>query len=188
MAQAVREFEGISLPPVGKYELDPTHTEIGFVARHMLTKVRGRFTEFNGTIEVAERPEDSTVNVEVKTGSVQTNTDQRDDHLRSADFFESEEYPVMTFRSTGWRHTGGSSFELVGELAIRDVTKPLTLEGEFHGWGKDPFENTKIFAEAKATVEREDWDLTWNVAVETGGFLVSKKIDIVIDIEAALVG
>jgi polyisoprenoid-binding protein YceI len=188
MAQAVREIEGISLPPAGKYELDPTHTEIGFVARHMLTKVRGRFTEFNGTIEVAERPEDSTVNVEVTTGSVQTNTDQRDDHLRSADFFESEEYPVMTFRSTGWRHTGGSSFELVGELTIRDVTKPLTLEGEFHGWGKDPFENTKIFAEAKATVEREDWDLTWNVAVETGGFLVSKKIDIVIDVEAALVG
>jgi polyisoprenoid-binding protein YceI len=188
MAQAVREIEGISLPPAGKYELDPTHTEIGFVARHMLTKVRGRFTEFNGTIEVAERPEDSTVNVEVTTGSVQTNTDQRDDHLRSADFFESEEYPVMTFRSTGWRHTGGSSFELVGELTIRDVTRPLTLEGEFHGWGKDPFENTKIFAEAKATVEREDWDLTWNVAVETGGFLVSKKIDIVIDVEAALVG
>jgi polyisoprenoid-binding protein YceI len=188
MAEAVREIDGVSLPPAGKYELDPTHTEIGFVARHMLTKVRGRFTEFDGTIEVAEVPEDSSVNVEVKTASVQTNTQQRDDHLRSADFFESEEYPVMTFRSTGWRHTGGSSFELDGELTIRDVTKPLTLEGEFHGWGKDPFENTKIFAEAKAKVEREDWDLTWNVAVETGGFLVSKSIDIVIDVEAALKG
>ena len=188
MAQAVREIEGVSLPPAGKYELDPTHTEIGFVARHMLTKVRGRFTEFEGTIEVGERPEDSTVNVEIKTASVQTNTDQRDDHLRSADSFESEEYPVMTYRSTGWRHTGGSSFELDGELTIRDVTRPLTLEGEFHGWGKDPFENTKIFAEARATVEREDWDLTWNVAVETGGFLVSKKITIVIDVEASLVG
>jgi polyisoprenoid-binding protein YceI len=188
MAEAVREIDGVSLPPAGKYELDPTHTEIGFVARHMLTKVRGRFTEFDGTIEVAEVPEDSSVNVEVKTASVQTNTQQRDDHLRSADFFESEDYPVMTFRSTGWRHTGGSSFELDGELTIRDVTKPLTLEGEFHGWGKDPFENTKIFAEAKAKVEREDWDLTWNVAVETGGFLVSKSIDIVIDVEAALKG
>ncbi|HWC70008.1 MAG TPA: YceI family protein [Actinomycetota bacterium] len=188
MAEAVREIDGVSLPPAGKYELDPTHTEIGFVARHMLTKVRGRFTEFDGTIEVAEVPEDSSVNVEVKTASVQTNTQQRDDHLRSADFFESEDYPVMTFRSTGWRHTGGSSFELDGELTIRDVTKPLTLQGEFHGWGKDPFENTKIFAEAKAKVEREDWDLTWNVAVETGGFLVSKSIDIVIDVEAALKG
>ena len=188
MTEAVREIDGISLPPAGKYELDPAHTEIGFVARHMLTKVRGRFTEFEGTIEVAERPEDSKVNVEVKTGSVQTNTDQRDDHLRSADFFESEEYPVMTFRSTGVRHTGGSNFELEGELTIRDVTKPITLEGEYHGWGKDPFENTKIFAEAKATVERENWELNWNVAIETGGFLVSKKIDLVIDVEAALVG
>jgi len=188
MTQAAREIEGVSLPPAGKYELDPSHTEIGFVARHMLTKVRGRFTEFDGMIEVAERPEDSSVNVEVKTASVQTNTDQRDDHLRSADFFGSEEYPLMTFRSTAWRHAGGSSFELVGELTIKDVTKPLTLEGEFHGWGKDPYENTKIFAEAKATVEREDWDLTWNVAIETGGFLVSRTIDIVIDVEASLVG
>lgn len=188
MAQAAREIEGISLPPAGKYQLDPAHTEVGFVARHMLTKVRGRFTEFEGTIEVAERPEDSTVNVEVKTASVQTNADQRDEHLRSADFFESEEYPVMTFRSTSVRQTGGASFELEGDLTIRDVTKPITLRGEFHGWGKDPFENTKIFAEARATVEREDWDLTWNVAVETGGFLVSRKIDIVIDVEASLVG
>jgi len=188
MAEAIREIDGTSLPPAGKYELDPTHTEISFVARHMLTKVRGRFTEFEGTIEVGERPEDSGVNVEVKTGSVQTNTDQRDEHLRSADFFESDEYPVMTFRSTSVRHTGGSSFELDGDLTIRDVTKPITLEGEFHGWGKDPFENTKIFAEATTTVEREDWDLTWNVAVETGGWLVSKKIDLVIDVEAVKVG
>jgi len=188
MAQAVHEVQGISLPPAGTYRLDPTHTEIGFVARHMLTKVRGRFTEFEGTIEVAERPENSSVNVEVKTASVQTNAEQRDEHLRGADFFESEEYPVMTFRSTGVRPTGDSSFELDGELTIRDVTRPITLEGEFHGWGEDPFENTKIFAEAKATVVREDWDLTWNVAVETGGFLVSKKIDIVIDVEAARVG
>ncbi len=188
MDQAVREIDGVSLPPAGKYQLDPDHTVIGFVARHMLTKVRGSFTEFDGTIEVAERPEDSTVNVEVKTASVQTNTQQRDDHLRSADFFDSENYPVMTFRSTGWRHAGGRKFELDGELTIRDVTRPITLEGEFHGWGKDPFENTKIFAEARTTLDREDWDLTWNVAVETGGFLVSKKIDVVIDVEASLVG
>jgi polyisoprenoid-binding protein YceI len=188
MSEQTREIDGVSIAPAGKYELDTSHTEIGFVARHMLTKVRGRFTEFDGVIEVAERPEDSSVNVEVKTASVQTNTQQRDDHLRSADFFESEEYPVMTFRSTGVRRIGGSNFELDGDLTIRDVTKPITLQGEFHGWGKDPLENTKIFAEARATVEREDWDLTWNVAVETGGFLVSKTIDIVIDVEAALAG
>jgi polyisoprenoid-binding protein YceI len=188
MAEAVREIDGISLPPAGKYDLDPTHTEVSFVSRHMLTKVRGRFTEFDGTIEVGERPEDSSVQVEVKTASVQTNTQQRDDHLRSADFFESDEFPVLTFHSTGVRHTGGGNFELDGDLTIKDVTNPITLEGTFHGWGKDPYDNTKIFAEAKTTVEREDWDLTWNVAVETGGFLVGKKVDLVIDVEAMKVG
>lgn len=188
MLQQVREIDGVSVPPAGKYELDPSHTEVGFVARHMLTKVRGRFTEFSGTIEVGDTPETSTVEVEVKTGSVQTNFQQRDDHLRSADFFETDAHPVMTFRSTAIRHTGGSGFELDGDLTIRDVTKPITLEGEFLGWGKDPYENTFFSAEAKTTVEREDWDLTWNMAVETGGFLVSKKVDLVIDLEAKQVG
>jgi polyisoprenoid-binding protein YceI len=188
MSQQVREIDGVSVPPAGKYELDPSHTEVGFVARHMLTKVRGRFTEFSGTIEVGDTPETSSVEVEVKTGSVQTNFQQRDDHLRSADFFETDAHPVMTFRSTAIRHTGGSGFEVDGDLTIRDVTKPITLEGEFLGWGKDPFENTFFSAEAKTTVEREDWDLTWNMAVETGGFLVSKKVDLVIDLEAKQVG
>ena len=184
MLQQVREIDVVSVPPAGTYELDPSHTEVGFVARHMLTKVRGRFTEFSGTIEVGETPEESSVEVEVKTDSVQTNFQQRDDHLRSADFFETDAHPVMTFRSTAIRHTGGSSFELDGDLTIRDVTKPITFEGEFLGWGKDPYENTFFSAEAKTTVEREDWDLTWNMAVETGGFLVSKKVDLVIDVEA----
>ncbi len=188
MAQEAREIDGVSLPPAGKYELDASHTEVGFVARHMLTKVRGRFTDFSGTVEVGETPESSAVEVEVKTGSVQTNFEQRDDHLKSADFFEVDAYPVMTFRSTAIRHTGGSSFELVGDLTIRDVTKSITLDGEFLGWGQDPYDNTIFSAEAKTTVEREDWDLTWNVAVETGGFLVSKKIDLVIDVEAKKVG
>ena len=188
MGTQAREIDGVTLPPAGKYELDPSHTEVGFVARHMITKVRGRFTEFSGTIEVGETPESSHVEVEVKTSSVQTNFQQRDDHLRSADFFESDEYPVMTFRSTAVRHTGGGGFELDGDLTIRDITKPITLEGEFLGWGKDPYENTFFSAEAKTTVEREDWDLTWNMAVETGGFLVSKKIDIVVDLEAKLAG
>ncbi len=188
MAQAVREIRDVSIPPAGTYELDASHTEVGFVARHMLTKTRGRFTEFSGTIEVGDTPESSSVQVEVKTDSVQTNFEQRDNHLKSADFFESDEYPVMSFRSTAIRHTGDSSFELDGDLTIKDVTKPITLKGEFNGWGKDPFDNTKIFAEASATVEREDWDLTWNVAVETGGLLVGKKVDIVIDVEAIKVG
>jgi len=188
MSEQAREIDGVSVPPVGKYELDASHTEVSFVARHMLTKVRGRFTEFSGTIEVGDTPETSGVEVEVKTDSVQTNFEQRDNHLKSADFFETDEFPVLTFRSTAIRHAGGSSFELDGDLTIRDITKPITIEGEFLGWGKDPYDNTIFSAEAKTTVEREDWDLTWNVAVETGGFLVSKKIDLVIDVEARKVG
>ncbi|MDH4112865.1 MAG: YceI family protein [Actinomycetota bacterium] len=188
MSQAVREIDGISIPPAGKYELDISHTQVGFVSRHMLTKVRGRFTDFEGTIVVGDTPESSSVEVEVKTASVESNFEQRDNHLKSADFFETDEYPVMSFHSTAVRHIGGSSFELDGELTIRDITKPITLKGEFLGWGKDPYDNTFFAAEAKTTVEREDWDLTWNVAVETGGLLVSKTVDIVIDLEARLVG
>ena len=187
MATEQREIDGVTLPPAGKYELDASHTVIGFEARHILTKVRGRFDEYSGTIVVGETPADSSVDVEVKTASVTSNFQQRDDHLRSADFFESDEFPVMTFHSTAIRHTGGTGFELDGDLTIKDVTKPITLTGEFLGWGTDPFEKTFIAAEAKTSVDREDWDLTWNMAVETGGWLVSKKIDIVIDIEAKLV-
>ena len=136
-AQEARELDGVSLPPAGKYELDESHTVIGFEARHILTKVRGRFTDYHGTIVVGDSPETSSVNVEVKTASVETNFQQRDDHLRSADFFESDEYPVMTFDSTAIRHTGGTGFEIDGDLTIKDVTKPITLTGEFLGWGTD---------------------------------------------------
>ena len=187
MAEATKEIGGLPLPPPGKYELDLAHTAVEFVARHILTRVRGRFTDFSGWIEVAENPEASSAHVEIKTASIQTNTEQRDEHLKSDDFLNVEKWPVMSFHSTAIRHTGGTGFELDGDLTIKDVTKPITLTGEFLGWGTDPFEKTFIAAEAKASVDREDWDLTWNMAVETGGWLVSKKIDIVIDIEAKLV-
>lgn len=188
MTETHREIDGISIPPAGKYELDVSHTEVGFAARHMLTKVRGRFTEFEGTVEVGDSVEESRIDVEIKTGSVQTNFEQRDAHLRSADFFDVDEHPVMSFRSTAIRHTGGANFEVDGDLTIRDVTNPITLRGQFLGWGTDPYDNTIFSAEASAKVEREDWDLTWNVAVETGGFLVSKDVELVIDVEARKVG
>lgn len=188
MADAVREIDGISLPPAGKYELDVTHSQVEFVARHMLTKMRGRFVEFEGTIVVGDGPADSGVEVEMKTDSVQTNQEQRDEHLRGADFFDVEHYPVMTFRSTAVRHSGGNAFELDGDLTIKDTTKPLTLSGEFLGWGEDPYGNTVLSASAKAEIMREDWDISWNVAVETGGFLVSKKIGLEIEVEARKVG
>jgi polyisoprenoid-binding protein YceI len=188
MATAAHEIVGVELPPAGKYELDASHTEVGFVAKHLLTKTRGRFTEFSGTNEVGDTPEASSVEVEVRTASVQTNFEQRDEHLKSPDFFEVEEYPVMTFRSTEIRHTGGPNFELDGDLTIRDVTKPVTLSGEYLGTGTDPFGNTYFSAEASTKVDREDWGLTWNMAIETGGFLVGKKVELVIGVEARKVG
>jgi polyisoprenoid-binding protein YceI len=180
--------EQVTAPPAGEWELDTAHTMVEFVARHMLTKVRGRFTDFQGTIEIGEKPEDSSVTVEIRTNSIQTNQEMRDNHLRSSDFFEIETYATITFRSTAVRLTGGNEFELDGDLTIKDVTNPVTLKGEFHGWGPDMEGTPVLFASAKTTVEREDWDLTWNMAVETGGFLVSKKVDLEIEVEAKKVG
>src|SRR3989441_6662506 len=137
MAEAAvpsREYQGVSIPPVGIYELDPTHTVVGFVARHMLSKVRGQFTEFTGTIEVGDSLEDSRVDVEVKTDSITTHTEKRDQHLMSGDFLEIERHPVLTFKSTAVRPTGGTSFELDGDLTIKDITRKVTLSGEILGW------------------------------------------------------
>jgi len=182
-----REYEGVSIPPAGMYELDPVHTVVGFVARHMLSKVRGQFTEFTGTIEVGDSLEDSRVDVEVKTGSITTHTEKRDQHLMSGDFLEIEKYPVLTFTSTAVRPTGGTSFELDGDLTIKDITRPVTLSGEFLGWGPDMEAEPMFAASARTTIDREDWGMTWN-AVEAGGFLVGKKVDLEIEVEAHRVG
>jgi polyisoprenoid-binding protein YceI len=175
-------------PAVGKYELDQAHTAVEFVARHILTKVRGRFTDFSGWIDVAEPIEGSSVHVEVKTASIQTNTEQRDEHLKSDDFLNVEQYPVMTFDSTAVRHTGGVGFALDGELTIRDQTRPITLVGEYLGTETNPYGKTVLAATARATLEREDWNVSWNMVLETGGFLVSKKIDLELEIEAIKTG
>ena len=185
MAQSVKEIEGVTLPEPGTYELDVAHTAVEFVARHMLTKVRGRFTDFSGTIEVAERPEDSSVKVEIQTASIQTDTEMRDNHLKSGDFLLIEEYPLITFTSTAVRPTGGTGFELEGDLTIKDVTRPVTLSGEFLGAGPGMDGKTPLLAAtARTTIQREDWGVNWNMAVETGGFLVSKNVDLEIEVEA----
>jgi polyisoprenoid-binding protein YceI len=184
MVQTVRQIEGIDLPPAGRYELDPAHTAVEFVARHILTKVRGRFTEFSGSIDVADKPEESRVEVEVKTASIQTNTEQRDEHLKSDDFLNVEKWPEMTFRSTAVRHTRGATFELDGDLTIRDVTRRVTLEGEYLGTDTNPYGKTVLAATAKTTLQREDWNVSWNMVLETGGFLVSKTVDLEIEVEA----
>jgi polyisoprenoid-binding protein YceI len=185
----VGKAEEVSLPPAGKYEIDATHSTVEFVARYMMvSKVRGRFTEFSGTIEVAETPEDSSLQVEIKAASVQSNVEKRDQHLTSGDFLEVEKYPVLTFTSTAVRRTGDAGFELDGDLTIKDLTSPVTLIGEFLGAGFDMQGEPVFGASAKTTIEREDWDVTWNMALETGGVLVGKSIDIEIEVEARKVG
>jgi polyisoprenoid-binding protein YceI len=188
MADASKNVGGIEPPSPGKYELDKAHTAVEFVARHILTKVRGRFTDFSGWIDVAEPIEDSAVHVEVKTTSIQTNTEQRDEHLKSDDFLNVEKWPVMTFQSTAIRYTSGTAFEIDGELTIRDTTRPITLVGEFLGTGQDPYGKTVLSATARATLEREDWNVSWNMVLETGGFLVSKTVDLELEVEATKTG
>jgi polyisoprenoid-binding protein YceI len=179
-----REHEGVSIPPAGTYQIDPAHTSVEFVARHMLSKVRGSFRDFSGQVTVGETPEASSVIVEIDTASVTTGNEQRDAHLHSSDFFEVESHPKMTFTSTAFRPTGGTAFELDGELSVRGVTRPVTLTGEFLGWGKDGFGNDRLFAEARTRVNREDWGLLWNMAVELTGVLLAKEVDLELQVQA----
>lgn len=182
-----RTVEGVELPPAGTWTFDKGHTSLEFVARHMLSKVRGRFTEFDGRVQIAERPEDSSVEIEITSSSIQTNQDYRDNHLRSGDFLEADEYPTLTFRSTAVRPTGGNRFELVGDLTIKDVTNEVVLDAEFGGFGPTAdAEGTVAFFSASTEIDREDWDMTWNMAVETGGVLVGRKVRLEIDAEILL--
>lgn len=167
--------------PTGTWAIDPSHTEVGFVARHlMVSKVRGNFADVSGTVEVAEDITKSVVDVTAQIASVTTGSPDRDGHLKSADFFDAENFPVMTFRSTAF-----DGETLTGDLTIKDVTKPVTFDVEFGGVGQDPYGNTKAGFEATTTVNRKDWGLTWNAAVEGGGVLVSDKITITIDVQLA---
>ena len=167
--------------PAGTWAVDPSHTEVGFVARHlMVSKVRGYFKDVSGTVEVAEDITKSVVNVTAQIASVETGSADRDAHLKSADFFDAEQFPVMTFTSTSF-----DGETLTGDLTIKDVTKPVTFDVDFGGVGQDPWGNTKAGFEATTTVNRKDWGLTWNAAVEGGGVLVSDKITINIDVQLA---
>ena len=188
MAKGAEPAEGIRPPEPGKYELDQAHTAVEFVARHILTKVRGRFTEFAGWIDVADDLSRSQVHAEIKTASIQTNVGQRDEHLKSDDFLNVEKWPVMTFDSTAIRHTGGTNFELDGELTIRDVTRAVTLFGQYLGTDTNPSGKTVLAATARTTLKREDWNVSWNMVLETGGFLVSKEIELEIEVEALKTG
>jgi polyisoprenoid-binding protein YceI len=182
MSTAEKELNSTTLA-AGTWTIDPAHTTIGAVARHlMVTKVRGRFEKFDGTIEIGEKPEDSKAELKIDAASINTGVAQRDDHLKSPDFLDVENYPELNFKSTTLEVKGDDRFELTGDLTIRGVTRPIVLDARIEGVQASPHGPFEIAAfSAKAELERENWDMTWNVALETGGVLVSKKIQIEIE-------
>lgn len=169
----------------GDYTIDPAHTRLGFSARHaMVATVRGSFKEFTGTAHVdTASPANSKVEVSIVANSIDTGQQQRDDHLRSGDFFESEQYPDITFTSTEVQRDG-ADWTITGDLSIKGVTHSIAVPFEFTGSATDPFGNTRIGFEGAATLLRKDFGLSWNAALETGGVLVSDKIKLQFDISA----
>lgn len=170
----------------GTWVLDASHSEVGFSVRHMMiSKVRGTFAVAEATIVAPENPLELTLDAKVDVASINTKDEGRDNHLRSADFFDVENYPNITFVSTGVRQQGGD-FLVDGDLTIKDVTKPVTFEVEFGGFGTDPWGNYKAGATAKTVINREEFGLTWNAALETGGVLVGKDVTIELDLQGSI--
>jgi polyisoprenoid-binding protein YceI len=185
-ATATRTLAGTELPAAGRWQIDPGHTEVAFIGRHfMLTKVRGRFTGVTGAITVAEQPGESTAEVTIDMASVNSGSQARDDHLRSPDFFDVARHPTAAFtgRAAGWQGTRG---QLAGNLTIRGVTRPVTLQAEYLGHVADPWGGQRAIFTAHGILNREDWGLTWNMPLDGGGLLVSKDIRIEIEAEAVL--
>jgi polyisoprenoid-binding protein YceI len=167
----------------GTWNVDTAHSSVAFSARHlMITKVRGRFGSFHGTVSIPEDRLGAKVVAEVDLASVSTGDEGRDNHLRSADFFDVENHPTMAFESTGV-YERGDDFILTGDLSIRGVTKPIEFELEFEGVGTDPWGNTKAAFSARTEINRKDWGLEWNVALDTGGVLVSEKVGLQLEIQ-----
>ena len=167
------------------WQIDPSHSQLEFKVRHMmLSNVRGRFENFTGTVEFDENnPLDFSVDVEVDATSIYTRESQRDAHLKSPDFLMTEQYPTLRFRSTGVEKLGGDGFRMTGDLTIRDITRPVVLEGEFNGVATAPWGSTSAGFEAHGTINRKDWGLTWNHTLEAGGVLVGEEVKITINVE-----
>lgn len=187
-ATLTRTTADTTVPVAGTYELDPSHSSADFQVRHLgLSKVRGGFAIESGTVVIADDPTQSRVEAVLDAASFSTGAEDRDGHVRSADFLDVEQYPHLTFRSTGVRQDG-SDWKVDGELTIRDVTRPVTLDVEFEGANQDPWGNGRIAFSAETEINREDFGITWNQALETGGVLVGKQVKITIDAQAVAQG
>ena len=182
-AVPTRTIDGIELPAAGTWTIDPGHTELAFVGRHfMLTRIRGRFVGVEGAVVVGDDPAESTIEVQIDMTSVDSGDQARDDHLRSPDFFDVDQWPTATFRSSAVTWTGDEG-EVAGDLTIRDVTHPVTLTVTYLGHVLDPWDNDRAVFSAKAVLDREDWGLTWNMPLANGGLVVSKRIELEINVE-----
>jgi len=170
----------------GTYTLDPAHTRIGFHARHaMVTKVRGSFNEFEGAAEVnGDDPSKSSVNVTIKTASIDTRNEQRDGHLKTNDFLDIETFPEITFASTSVEQLDGDTFKVAGDLTIKGITQQVSIDFDFEGAAKDPFGNDRIGFEGSVAISRKDFGITFNATLETGGVLVSDKIVLEFEVSA----
>ncbi len=169
-----------------KWNFDPPHTSAEFSARHMMvTTVRGKFEKLSGALDFdPENPTEASVEVTIDAASLNTGVTDRDNHLRSPDFLDVANYPTITFKSTKIEMTGESEGKIMGDLTIRGVTRPVVINTEYLGQGKDPWGKTIAGFSGRTKINREDWGLTWNVALETGGVLVSKEISITLEVEA----
>lgn len=170
----------------GTYVLDPSHSQIGFIARHaMIAKVRGSFDTYEGTATInGAEPANSSLSVTIQAASINTRDANRDAHLRSADFFDVETYPTITFVATGFSIVDAATVEVTGDLTIKGVTHPVTVGFEFGGQATDPFGNARIGFEGQVSVNRKDWGLTWNAPLEAGGVLVGEKVVLEFEVSA----
>jgi len=182
-----RTVQGRDFPAPGTWAIDPAHSQVQFAARHMMiSKVRGRFRDFSGTVHVGQTPEESWVEATIRAGSIDTGDEGRDRHLRSPDFLDIERYPEITYRSTSIRPGKGQRWLMEGDLTIRDVTRAVTLDFEFCGTATDPWDNLRAGYMAEGEIDREDFAVSWNQALEAGGFLVGRGVRIEVDVETVL--
>jgi len=180
-----RTVDGTELPAPGTYALDVSHSHVGFSVRHlMVSKTKGRFADFTGTVTIAEDPLESSVEVEIQVPSIDTRDDKRDGHLLSPDFFDAEHFPTIAYRSTKVTPAGKGTWNVDGDLTVRDTTVSVPLTVTFEGGAKDPWGGTRIGFEAHTELDREAFGLSWNQALETGGVLVGKQVKIDIEAEA----
>jgi polyisoprenoid-binding protein YceI len=184
ISSPTRVVDGVEVPGLGTWLIDPGHAQVGFLGRHLkFTKVRGRFADVAGTIVVSDDPNDTSVEVTIATASVDTGNSDRDEHLRSPDLFDVERFPTATFRGTA-QNWGGRTGQLAGALTIKGTTRPVVFEVEYLGFATDPWGGNRIVFTASTTINREDFGVTWNLVLEAGGLLVSREITLELELEA----